>query len=124
MALSGVLSSWLILARNSDLARLAIADLLFYVETGVVAGRFVRTMHHPGMLTRETPAGLVVGAVDDDGFAARAGLRPGDRVLAMNGTPIFTIPELWVLMRRHALGDKLAVEFVRDGERLTGSGAL
>ncbi len=102
----------------------AIADLLFYVETGVVAGRFVRTMHHPGMLPRETPAGLVVGAVDDDGFAARAGLRPGDRVLAMNGTPIFTIPELWVLMRRHALGDKLAVEFVRDGERLTGSGAL
>jgi hypothetical protein len=42
----------------------------------------------------------------------------------LDGTPVFTIPELWVLMRRHALGDKLAVEFVRDGERLAGSGVL
>jgi hypothetical protein len=42
----------------------------------------------------------------------------------LDGTLVFTIPELWVLMRRHALGDKLAVEFVRDGERLAGSGVL
>jgi uncharacterized protein YndB with AHSA1/START domain len=102
----------------------AIADLLFYVETGVPAQRFVRNMNHPGMLPRETPAGLVVGPVDDEGFAARAGLRPGDRMLALDGTPVFTIPELWVLMRRHRPGDKLSVEYVRDGERLAGSGVL
>ncbi len=102
----------------------AIADLLFYVETGVPAQRFVCTTQHPGMLTRESPAGLVVGPVDDEGFAARAGLRSGDRVLALDGTPVFTIPELWVLMRQHRPGDKLSVEYVRDGERLAGAGVL
>ncbi len=102
----------------------AIADLLFYVETGVPAQRFVCTTQHPGMLTRETPAGLVVGPVDDEGFAALAGLRAGDRVLALDGTPVFTIPELWVLMRQHRRGDKLSVEYLRDGERLAGTGVL
>ncbi len=102
----------------------AIADLLFYVETGVVVKRFARLVHDPGMLVREKPSGLRVSQVDDEGFAARAGLRPGDRLLTVGGAPVFTIPELWVLMREHKPGDKLAVEYLRAGERSSGTGVL
>jgi uncharacterized protein YndB with AHSA1/START domain len=102
----------------------AIADLLFYVETGVAVKRFVRPMQHPGMFVREKPSGLVVSQVDEAGFAARAGLQPGDRLLAVGGAPVFTIPELWVLMRTHEPGDKLAVEYLRGGEACNGIGVL
>ncbi len=102
----------------------AIADLLFYVETGIAVKRFVRPMRHPGMLVRERPSGLVVSRVDEDGFAARAGLESGDRLLTVGGAPVFTIPELWVLMRKYEAGDKLAVEYLRDGELSNRTGVL
>ncbi len=102
----------------------AIADLTVYLERGVKADRFVRRMLHPGMQTTETPAGLEVRKVEPGGFADRAGLRPGDLLLALGGVPIYTRPELWVLMRERAPGDKLTAEYVRAGERLSGTGVL
>ena len=102
----------------------AIADLILYLEQGVVADRFVRRMCHAGLQVREQPAGLAVEAVEDGGFAERAGLQPGDVLLAAAGVPIYTRPELWVLMRQHTPGDKLVVEFARGGERLSVSVVL
>ena len=102
----------------------AIADLVAYLERGVPAGRFVRRMLYPGMQIAQTPAGLEVRTVDPGGFADQAGLRPGDLLLALGGAPIYTRPELWVLMRQHAPGDKLTAEYVRAGERLSGTGVL
>jgi uncharacterized protein YndB with AHSA1/START domain len=102
----------------------AIADLILYLEQGVVADRFVRRMCHAGLQVREQPAGLAVEAVEDGGFAGRAGLQPGDILLAAAGVPIYTRPELWVLMRQHTPGEKLGVEFARAGERLSASAVL
>lgn len=102
----------------------AIADLILYLEQGVVADRFVRRMCHAGLQVCETPAGLEVETVEDDGFAERAGLRPGDFLLAAAGVPIYSRPELWVLMRQHTPGEKLGVEFARHGERLSASAVL
>lgn len=102
----------------------AISDLILYLEQGVVADRFVRRMCHAGLDVAEQPAGLRVEAVEAGGFAERAGLQPGDFLLAVARVPIYTRPELWVLMRQHTPGEKLVVEFARGGERLSLSAVL
>jgi uncharacterized protein YndB with AHSA1/START domain len=102
----------------------AIADLYVYLETGVTARRFASEMHSPGMTMHQTDAGLRVRSVEPDNLAAQAGLEVGDLVLTVGGVPIFTIPELWVLMREHGAGAKFAIEYVRDGERRRGTGVV
>ncbi len=102
----------------------ALADLVVYLERGVPAGRFVRRMLHAGLQVTESTAGLEVRAIEPGGFAERAGLQPGDLLLALGGVPIYTRPELWVVLRGHAPGDKLTAEYARDGDRLSGAAAL
>ncbi len=102
----------------------AIADLFAYVETGVPARRFATRMQPPGMTMRERAAGLEVRTVTPGQLADRAGLQPGDLLLRVGDTPVFTIRELWVLMREHQPGEALAVEYVRNGERGRGTGVL
>ena len=89
-----------------------------------MADRFVRRMSHTGVGVEETPGGLEVRSVDAGGFGERIGLRPGDLLLAVDGVPIFTRPELWVTLRAHGPGDKLSLEVARDGERASLSGEL
>jgi uncharacterized protein YndB with AHSA1/START domain len=102
----------------------AIADLVFYLETDVPADRFVTMLPSPGMRLREDASGLVVTRVGPEGFAADAGLAPGDRLLRLGGAPVWTIGEVWVVLRLHSPGDDLSVEFVRDGERRRASGRI
>ncbi len=101
-----------------------IADLILYLEQGVKAERFVRRMCHAGLQFTETPAGLKVETLEEGGYAERAGLKPGDFVLALAGVPIFSRPEFWVLMRQHEPGEKLEVEYAREGERGNASAVL
>jgi uncharacterized protein YndB with AHSA1/START domain len=102
----------------------AIADLIVYLEQGVVAGRFTSGMEPPGMRTTDTPGGMVVDEVLDGGWASQAGLQPGDLLLNVGGVAIYTLPEFWVLLRVYKHGDALAVDYVRNGQRLTGRGTL
>jgi S1-C subfamily serine protease len=102
----------------------AIADLYLYVETGVPARRFATRMHPPGMTMTERPAGLEVRTVTPGQLADRAGLQPGDLILRVADTPVFTIRELWVLMREHSQGEALTVDYVRDREQGHGVGVL
>jgi regulator of sigma E protease len=46
----------------------------------LLAGLFAAGTHFPG--------GMVVGAVDPGSLAARAGFRPGDRILSVDGAPV------------------------------------
>jgi predicted metalloprotease with PDZ domain len=101
-----------------------IADLIAYVETGVAARRFTTEMHSPGMTMYQTDAGLRVRSVEPDNLAAQAGLEVGDLLLAVGGVPVFTIAELWVLMREHGAGAKFEIEYVRNGERRRGTGVV
>jgi uncharacterized protein YndB with AHSA1/START domain len=103
----------------------ALADLIAYLQTGVSPQRFNKhVITDPGMVVDDTPAGLEVRRVYEGGFAEKAGLRTGDLLLMMAGAPVYTSPELWVVLRLHGPGDKVDVEYIHDGARRSGSGAL
>ena len=44
--------------------------------------------------------------------------------LALAGVPVFTRPELWVMLRQHEPGEKLEAEYGRNGERGSASAVL
>lgn len=61
-------------------------------------------------------APAVIGRVEEDSAAARAGLRPGDRVVAVDGRPVERW-EQWASAVRESPGRWLEVAAVRDGQR-------
>jgi putative serine protease PepD len=61
--------------------------------------------------------GLYVYAVDRQGPAAEAGLRPGDVVTSLNGRSATSIDVLTAIQLTSEPGDKVTVEFLRDGRR-------
>jgi putative serine protease PepD len=58
-------------------------------------------------------------AVDPNGPAARAGLRPGDVIVTADGKPVTSAEELIALIRKHAPGQRLTLTYVRSGHRRT-----
>ena len=96
----------------------ALADLVVWLRYGVCADRFGRAMQHLGFYPLEQPEGLVINQLEPEGVATVAGLQVGDLLLAVDGVPIFSRPELWVCMRAAKPGDRLALEYVRDGALL------
>ncbi len=75
------------------------ADFAAFFERGIALGRHASMWWSIGCDVRETPAGLVVGDLYPDGFAARAGLEPGDLVVTLAGTPVIDVRDLSVLIR-------------------------
>jgi S1-C subfamily serine protease len=69
-----------------------------------------------GLGARDDADGPVVTAVASGGPAARAGIRPGDRVVEVDGRDVSTMLEVLEGVRAHAPGDTLHVELVRDGD--------
>jgi regulator of sigma E protease len=57
----------------------------------------------------------VIGRILEDGPAGQAGLRPGDRVVAVDGSPVRTWQELSHLVRERP-GQELALDVERDGQ--------
>ena len=64
----------------------------------------------------EKAEGALVSSVDDDGPAARAGIQPGDVILAWNGKPVSDSAALPVLVARTAPGEQAKVRLWRDGK--------
>src|SRR5438128_11142980 len=65
--------------------------------------------------TRATPAGVVVGVVSPGTPAARAGLRPGDRILAINGAGLRDVIDFHF----HAGEEQLQLTVEREGRPRT-----
>jgi serine protease Do len=61
----------------------------------------------------------VVAAVEEDGPAAAAGLRPGDVVVRAGGRDVRSVEDVLSALRGRARGDRLAIVVARRGERRT-----
>ncbi|MDA3948427.1 MAG: Do family serine endopeptidase [Spirochaeta sp.] len=111
-------------------ARRAITD---FIETGEVAyswlGVQVSTLDSetageflgsPGaQIDPEDTRGAFVSAIYDDSPAARSGIRPGDLIIAVNGTPISNSNELVRNVAGLTPGDSVPFEVIRNGEQQT-----
>ncbi len=105
-------------------------DIAMQVEKQLVAhGRIVRgyigaaiqdlNQELAGSFGLPSPDGALVASVEADGSAARAGLRAGDIVLAIDGRPIGAAKDLPPLIASLAPGTKVTVEIWRDQRNRT-----
>lgn len=102
----------------------AIADLVLYLERGVAPGRFFIPMSDIGMLTAPTAGGREVVKVAAGGYADQAGFRSGDVIARIGDVAVYTLSDLFCVMRGCASGDRVEAVYVRDGQKLSGVGAL
>lgn len=63
--------------------------------------------------------GVLIGDVDDGGAAWRAGVRPGDLVLAVDGVDVAEVRMLGRLVAEGGIGNELVFELSRQGAFLT-----
>jgi hypothetical protein len=64
-------------------------------------------------------AGVMVGAVDEDGPAAHAGVRIADILTTIDGVKLEDPADLRERVRDHKEGERVRVELVRDGKSQT-----
>ncbi len=69
-----------------------------------------------GVLGEPKNGGVVLKEVTPGSAADLAGLRAGDVVTAVNGIPIPDMLQMSRIVRSKRVGDKVTVEFVRDGK--------
>ena len=62
------------------------------------------------------PSGALVSSVDDESPAARAGLRPGDLILRMNGSPIEHVDALGYRLATQQIGKDVTFVIQRQGK--------
>ena len=63
-------------------------------------------------------AGLEITSVVDGSPAARAGIRPEDLILTIDGVPVTAIGELQRLLSADRIGQPVRISLVRSGERV------
>ena len=56
---------------------------------------------------------VVIGRVLPDSPAQKAGLKPGDRIVKLNGTPLVSWKDLTDHVSQHRPGDKISLEIYR-----------
>ena len=66
----------------------------------------------------EPGTGIFLRAVQQDGPAWQAGIRPGDILVAINGTPITDNQEALLTVAGYEPGAELGIELIRNGEPL------
>ncbi len=63
--------------------------------------------------------GVWVKNVDPKGSAARAGVRPNDVIVKINGRPVTSVPELQEMVARSQVGETISLGIVREGKERT-----
>jgi uncharacterized protein YndB with AHSA1/START domain len=101
-----------------------LADLALVLETGVRSRRASRAKSQVGVVSVDTAAGLTVLGVKPGSYADRAGLRPGDLLIRLNGGSVFSRLELWFFSTEHEPGDLATADWIRDGVPMSGSSTL
>jgi S1-C subfamily serine protease len=60
--------------------------------------------------------GIVLDGTTPGSPAAKAGLKKGDVIIAMDGGPVETLADMVAVLRAHAPGDTISVVFWRDAD--------
>lgn len=71
-----------------------------------------------------SPNGALIAQIEPGGSAARAGLKPGDVIVSINGTEIRHADELARRVARNAPGTTITVVYYRDGKKLEAKAVL
>jgi len=108
----------------SDTARWVVSELLRHGRVrrawlGIVARSVPlprRTMRHHQL---DAPGAAGVDEVLADGPAARAGLKAGDRVVAVDGMPIKDVDTLHRALGGERIGRRVRVDLLRGADKLT-----
>jgi uncharacterized protein YndB with AHSA1/START domain len=101
-----------------------LADLALLAETGIRSRRASRAKSQFGVVSLEAAAGLRVLGVQPDSCADRAGLRPGDLLIRLNGGPVFSKRELWFFSGEHTPGDVVTADWIRDQAVMSGTAEM
>ena len=99
-----------------------IADQL--IEYGVVMGKptigiTAGPVSAEAMELYGLPAGVYVATVNENADAYLKGVRPGDVITEVNGTPVTTVAEVNAIKDGLAVGDTLTLTLWREGETFT-----
>jgi uncharacterized protein YndB with AHSA1/START domain len=94
-------------------------DLAVFLETGVKIRRHLRERSSTGIVTKQTPAGLVVVDVAPGGTGAEAGLQPGDLLVSIDGAAVYQRTQMWFVARLYAPGAEVEIGFVRNGQLMS-----
>ena len=76
--------------------------------------------------------GLVILQIDPGSPAEKAGLRAGapgrasanpnmplgDVIVAVDGQPVKSMPDLWHAIQKHKIGEKITLKVIRDGREI------
>jgi S1-C subfamily serine protease len=66
-----------------------------------------------------TGGGVLVYALAPEGPAAKAGIRPGDVLTAVDTEKVASVEELFAALRQHDPGERVAISYLRDGDTRT-----
>jgi uncharacterized protein YndB with AHSA1/START domain len=101
-----------------------IRDMILYLETGQLVKRHYDgcTLSSLGVSYVETPGGIEVRRVGDEGLGAEAGLERGDRIVRIDGLPVYTRADVWLINGIHEPGTEVDVEFIRGRELIRAAG--
>jgi S1-C subfamily serine protease len=72
----------------------------------------------------EVPGGALVDNVREGSPAGRAGVAPGDVIVAVDGAPVTSMGQLVVALRQHTPGQTVRLEVLRDRQRMSMAVAL
>jgi S1-C subfamily serine protease len=73
-----------------------------------------------GLYAQEVEDAIVVAGFAENGPAAKAGLRPGDRIVAVRDDPVSSLASLWRrVWAGGPAGSEVVLQVVRDNEMLT-----
>lgn len=72
------------------------------------------------VLKLDRPIGAIVGDIYPQGPLAKAGVKSGDVVISIDGQPVFDSETLRYRVGVQNPGDRARIEYVRDGQKLTG----